>query len=114
MDVTWVVNDLGELGVKVEGEFHFLYKGKSIIYGRDEDDTKEGVCLHDDGTPMHYRIIGKREFGEVCLPQKWVVTGKSEGRYTEELVFIDGLSFGEKGDGDWKPLPAPASRELLK
>ena len=113
----WIVNDLGELGVKVGPRFFFLYKGDNIEYGTDEiGDSRDGVALHDDGTPMHFRIVGKREFGETCWPLQWVVRGHSEGRYTEPLTFIPGLSWGKPEDGEWKPLPsrgitAPAGGE---
>jgi hypothetical protein len=102
---TWVVNDMGELGVKVGSRFFFLYKGGNIEYGAC-DNSKEGIALHDDGTPMQYRIVGKREFGEVCHPLRWILERRSESRYTETLVFHPGLSFGKPEDGDWKPLPA--------
>ncbi len=51
-DPEWVVNDLGELGVKVNERFYFLYKGDSLEY-------KNGK--HDDGSDMLYRMVGKRE-----------------------------------------------------
>lgn len=103
----WIVNDLGELGVRVGSRFFFLYKGGNIKYGVDGiGDSRDGVALHDDGTPMHYRIVGKREFGETCWPLQWVVRGHSESRYTEPLTFIPGLSWGTPEDGEWKPLPA--------
>lgn len=104
-DVKWIVNDLGELGVEVNGRCFFLYKGESLEYGKHAD-VKDGVCLHDDGTQMLYRMVGKREFGETQWPQKWVTAGRREDRYTEKLAFYPGLSFGKPGDGDWKPLPA--------
>lgn len=59
LNIEWVVNDNAELGVKVGDDYHFLYKGNSIIY-------KDGK--HDDGTQMHVRTVGKREFGECCHP----------------------------------------------
>ena len=94
MQVNWVVNDIGELGVEIDGQYFFLYKGESLQY---EDAT------HDDGTPMMVRMVGKREFGETCQP----INRKSlEGRYTQELVFTPGLSFGKPEDGDWRPLRA--------
>ncbi|MCO1461179.1 hypothetical protein L0Y93_06025 [Burkholderia multivorans] len=100
----WIVNDLGELGVKVGGRFFFLYKGDNIEYGASS--SRDGIALHDDGSPMQYRIVGKREFGETCLPVKWVLQGRSEDRYHEKLVYHPGLSFGKPEDGDWKLLPA--------
>lgn len=93
----WIVNDLGELGVQVDGRCFFLYKGESLEY-------ESG--LHDDDSPMLYRIVGKREFGETQFPQKWITAGRSEDRYTEKLLYIEGLSFGKPEDGDWMPLPA--------
>lgn len=102
----WIVNDLGELGVKVGERFFFLYKGDNIEYGEEN----VGAALHDDGTPMKYRIVGKREFGEVCMPYAWVARGQSERRYTVELQFIQGLSFGSPEDGKWRELPAKARR----
>jgi hypothetical protein len=103
----WIVNDLGELGVKVGARYFFLYKGENIEYGAD---AKDGVALHDDGTPMHYRIVGKREFGETCLPISWVANNRSEDRYTVNLTYHPGLSFGKPEDGDWCPLPAALSQ----
>ena len=49
-DVEWVVNNLAELGVKIGGQFFFLYKGTSYVDGR------------------LWRHVEKREFGEVCRP----------------------------------------------
>jgi len=99
----------GELGVKVGDRFFFLYKGDNIEYGDDEcGNAINGVAVHDDGTPMKYRIVGKREFGETCMPLKWILNNRSESRYTEELVFTPGLSFGKPEDGAWRELPARA------
>ena len=52
MKVEWIVNEDAELGVLVDGECFFLYKGDSIIYKED----------------MKIRTVGKREFGECCHP----------------------------------------------
>lgn len=57
--VKWIVNDNAELGVMVDGVAHFLYKGESLVY-------KDGK--HDNGKPMHFRPVLKREFGECCHP----------------------------------------------
>lgn len=51
-DVEWVVNEMGELGVKIGCQFFFLYKGYSYQGGE------------------KYRPIGKREFGECCHPAR--------------------------------------------
>lgn len=47
-DVEWVINEMGELGVKINNQFFFMYKGRSY----------QAV--------EKYRSIGKREFGECC------------------------------------------------
>ena len=79
--VEWVVNDNSELGVKIGDRFFWLYKGDSFVYENGK---------HDDGTPMLWRLVGKREFGECCHP---VHLERYPERYTE-------------GEG-WKPLPPP-------
>ncbi|MCA9366982.1 hypothetical protein KC887_01810 [Candidatus Kaiserbacteria bacterium] len=60
-EVRWVVNNLGELGVRVGDTSYYLYKGESIIYTQP----------NDDGTTMMERSVLKREFGEVCRPHGW-------------------------------------------
>lgn len=77
--VEWVVNDIGELGVRISGTSFFLYKGESIVYPRKQE----------DGSPMKVRRVQKREFGEVCRPPGFQHE-KPEQRYDE-------------GDG-WTPL----------
>ena len=68
------------------------------------------MALHDDGTVMQYRMVGKREFGEVCHPVKFYEPGfRIPDRYAERLIYTPGLSFGKPEDGDWKPLPAERS-----
>lgn len=57
-DVEWIVNDGGELGVMIHGQAFFLYKGHSLVYSTEDE----------DGRPMMYRTVGKREFGECCHP----------------------------------------------
>ena len=107
-DVLWVVNDMGELGVKIHGRCFFLYKGESLEYA---DGTG-----HDDGTPTLYREVGKREFGETVWPQAWIKAGRSEARYNLELVYTPGLSDGEPGDPryQWAPLPVVAAIDAAR
>lgn len=98
----WIVNDEGELGVEINGKCFFLYKGYSLVY-------EEGK--HDDGTPMMYRPVAKREFGETQWPQSWVVRGFRDHRYTVTGEFIEGLSDGTPSDWRWRPLPVVTSNE---
>lgn len=63
----WIVNSMGELGVKINERFFFLYKGRSIEY--DANDMEEGE------DPIKYRPVRKREFGESCIPEKYVAAG---------------------------------------
>jgi hypothetical protein len=103
----WVVNDLGELGVRVGERFFFLYKGYSIEYGVNGiGEARNCVAFHQDGTSMKYRPVGKDEFGETCWPVAWVRQGRRQDRYTKGLVHTPGLSDGKPGDCDWKELPA--------
>lgn len=92
----WIVNDLGELGVRVNGRCFFLYKGGNIEY-------KNG--RHEDGSPMLYRRVGKREFGETQWPSQWMEQGRREDRYTVELKHIPGLSDPDQNNEcQWKPI----------
>lgn len=68
-EVQWVVNDLGELGVKVAGQFFFLYKGESLSYGPAPE--------HGNGEPMRYRPVFRREFGECCHPINYAHPGRN-------------------------------------
>lgn len=82
--IEWIVNDSSELGVKIFGRCFFLYKGFSLEY-------KEG--LHDNGEPILYRRVEKREFGECCHPVKFLLNKTPmPKKYTE-------------GDG-WQTLPS--------
>lgn len=74
-DVEWVVNDMGELGVKIGDQFFFLYKGHSFVYGAlDADPTippiheKSGKAGFKADERMKWRYVGKREFGECAYP----------------------------------------------
>lgn len=103
IDLTWIVNDLAELGVKIGDRYLFLYKGESIEY----EDGK-----HDDGTPILWRPVGKREFGETCKPLKAItdsLQGKDTitGRYAVCLKSNPSLDHArEDGRFDWKPCQA--------
>lgn len=97
-DVEWIVNDMGELGVRVMGRCYFCYKGESLVY-------EHGI--HDGNEPILHRNVGKREFGETVWPMAWIKAGRSEHRYKLELVYTPGLSFGppDNPKHKWMPLP---------
>ena len=65
-DVKWVVNSLGELGVRIGNRMFFLYKGHSLEYSSPSD--------------MLWREVGKREFGETANARnfEWVSPGDAE------------------------------------
>ena len=98
--IEWVVNSLGELGVCSSGRYYFLYKGRSIEY---DGEDAEGVMV---------RPVGKREFGEVCRPagclkvENGILYDRTPNPYVEELLYTPGLSDGQPGDCDWRPLPS--------
>jgi len=107
-EVEWIVNSLGELGVKVNGRYFFLYKGESLEY---DSPTLE------NGTPMMVRPVGKREFGEVCKPiihmkvEEGVLYDRTPYPYQEDLTYTPGLSRGKPGDCDWRQLPPAPKQE---
>lgn len=84
-EVQWVVNDMGELGVKIGNQLFFLYKGRSLDYGprpqREEVDR-----------PMMYRPVGKREFGECCHPINY-----------DDPTKIGTVSLDDSAE--WRPIP---------
>ena len=90
VEVEWVVNDIAELGVKIGNQFFFLYKGGSLTYTAEEGDS---TPLHEDGSPMHWRPVFKREFGECCHPINY-----------SDLTLIGTVSLSDSED--WKELPA--------
>lgn len=94
----WIVNSLGELGVRVNGRYFFLYKGDSIEY-KDNDETPS----------LKYRKVAKREFGETVWPEKWRMEGRSEPFYEEAVYGLDG-SKTCKPEYLWKPLPKSKGR----
>ncbi len=103
--VQWVVNDMGELGVRVKGRHLFLYKGECIEYETGK---------HDDESPILVRRVGKREFGETCWPQKWERAGRREDKYTEEVALVGVLGDARPPDWEWKPLPARAHLSAMQ
>jgi len=62
-DVEWVVNQCGELGVRIGGQNFYLYKGNSLSYSKDPDTDDINVTGND---PRKWRKVEKREFGETC------------------------------------------------
>lgn len=76
-NVQWVVNTLGELGVKIGNQFFFLYKGRSLVYDSSE-------------TTIRWRPVGKREFGETC----------------QSPLKSKGYDFTNPGDFEWKEFPS--------
>ena len=100
---TWIVNSLGELGVLVDGQAYFLYKGESIQYEATDKDVL-------------YRAVGKREFGETQWPESWIKAGRRESRYTVEISnppgynLVTGIILPRTPLPEiytWRPLPAP-------
>jgi hypothetical protein len=110
----WIVNDIGELGVKINGRCFFMYKGESLEY--------DDCCHDDDGSPMMYRLIGKREFGETCHPLSWLFSPPAKieasdslsqkvtkffcypDRYTVDIEFDEHTTEEEKNEFKWKKL----------
>ena len=111
-DVQWVVNSLGELGVCINEEYFFLYKGRSLQYGTegDKDKDQDGVVVDDQGQQMRVRPVGNREFGETCHPLDclYVEAGKiydgTPQPYTVELTY---RGLNEDDPNAWVPLLAP-------
>lgn len=97
----WVVNSLGELGVKVNGRYYFLYKGQSLEYTALEP--------HDDETPLMVRLVGKREFGETCQPRALLEMAwrgvPVPDHYRVEVKKSLGPEYGDGRDYSWQVLP---------
>lgn len=95
-DVQWIVNDNGELGVRIGDLFVFLYKGKSMQYSEPTDPT-------DPTDPERmWRPVGKREFGETCHPMRWWNAAGDLNDAAHGGPDADGVY--RAGDG-WEPLP---------
>ncbi len=91
-NVEWVVNDIGELGVKIGERFFFLYKGCSLEYDGLHDEDEDG-----NQKPMRWRHVYKREFGECCHPIEEL---KAHGKTTLR-DFPNAYGSPE----DWKDMP---------
>lgn len=99
-DVEWVVNDNAELGVKIGGQFFWLYKGGSLVYGTTADSVKDGFAMHDDGErQLKWRPVFKREFGECCHPVNYADLRKCGYPHQIGTVSPD-------DSDEWRPLPA--------
>lgn len=100
-DIEWIVNSRAELGVKVGNTFAFLYKGNSLSY--------QVPDAHEDGTPMQWRHVLKREFGECCHPphHDWTDSPKPP-------VPVNGLNAGERymWGRNWQDLPPNLWKDL--
>ena len=85
-DVKWIVNDLAELGVLINGECFFMYKGQSYQGGK------------------YYREVGKREFGECCHPWSSIELKKYGNLESRPLVILPDsyINFHDEGLDDWK------------
>lgn len=66
MKPVWIVNSLGELGVRIGSKCYFLYKGDNIEY--DDSTHEEDASGFSAGEPIMWRRVFKREFGECVHP----------------------------------------------
>lgn len=86
-DVKWVVNEYGELGVRIHGKNYYLYKGESYTC-----DIFESCDGSGEQRPMRWRPVEKREFGEVCLPLESrhadFSTNEKQRKYFESYNFM--------------------------
>ena len=93
-DVKWVVNDLGELGVEINGQCFFCYKGESIVYD---------PPLRDDGRYICVRRIGKREFGETVQPVRYYEDGwNKKDRYAQSINVPDPITGPQQDDHEFE------------
>ena len=101
-DVEWVVNDIAELGVRIGQQFFWLYKGDSLVYGKQPDEQAQGVVLNHDTDPpkvIHWRPVFKREFGECCHPVNYADLRVCGHPHRIGTVSLD-------DSDEWKPIPA--------
>ena len=95
-NVEWVVNNLGELGVKIGDNMFFYYKGRSLRYNPNEDPL-EGA---EGEGPIRWRHVYKREFGECIHPPPKNQYSYNRGEIDRET---GRYTFGP--EEDWKDLP---------
>lgn len=101
--VLWVVNGLGELGVRIQNENFFLYKGGSLSYSFNDydltynfnEDTLEGIYYNV--LSNMWRHVGKREFGECCHPVEGYYVG-----FPKQAIDRIWPDFEENGFGEIK------------
>lgn len=98
-DVEWVTNDNAELGVKIGARFFFLYKGGSLEYP---------TGLHDDETPMRWRPVYKREFGECCHPWRAIE------HYTGKSLLPSDFPAAYGDPNDWQEMPRRVTPEQIR
>lgn len=101
-DVEWIVNDYGELGVKIQGQCFFLYRGKSFEYG----DAK-----HPDDSPIRYRKVGQLEFGEGPRPDGW----KPRDEYDLFTEPVPDRNERDNPEYQWQQMrPAPKAERVFQ
>ena len=94
-DVEWVVNNLGELGVKIGNQCFFLYKGESIEYSGDNE-------AHS------YRPVAKLALGECCVSPEHQKLRKAAALKTTaggiDTIATENFLYEREG---WKPIKQP-------
>lgn len=92
-DVEWIINDQGEIGVKILDQFFFVHKGASFMYASPEGEN----------TPKKYRAIGKRELGESCkIDDERLVDGYLDRGVWLDIIFSTArqeVTFFNAGEG---------------
>jgi hypothetical protein len=91
-EVQWVVNNLGEIGVKIEDRIFFCYKGESFLYRSEETHISDNASVR-----LRWRTVGKRELGETLMPPA-IEGGQSPEEYFKsehKVAFI----------GEWQDFP---------
>jgi hypothetical protein len=91
-EVQWVVNNLGEVGVKVGDRIFFCYKGESFVYRSEETQISDQASVR-----LRWRTVGKRELGETLMLPKM-----KEGHPPEEYFQSE---HKEPFIGEWQDMP---------